>query len=138
MRRTQFERSTSTKTRLLEATVECLNTLGFAGTTTTEVADRAGVEAPRTVSPSSYGELESLLEHLRLPCLVKPAESYRYNRAFGVKMKRVHTPDELRTAWGEAHELGIGTMVQELIPGPETGGVNYNVYVVDGVILPKG
>lgn len=100
---------------------------------TSEVADRAGVEAPRTVSPSSYGELESLLEHLRLPCLVKPAESYRYNRAFGVKMKRVHTPDELRTAWGEAHELGIGTMVQELIPGPETGGVNYNVYVVDGV-----
>lgn len=100
---------------------------------TSEVADRAGVEAPRTVSPGSYDELESLLDHLRLPCLVKPAESYRYNRAFGVKMKRVHTPDELRTAWGEAHELGIGTMVQELIPGPETGGVNYNVYVVDGV-----
>ncbi|MEJ2862278.1 carboxylate--amine ligase [Actinomycetospora flava] len=99
---------------------------------TSEVADRAGVEAPRTVSPDSYGELESLLERLRLPCLVKPAESYRYNRAFGVKMKRVHTPDELRTAWGEAHELGIGTMIQELIPGPETGGVNYNVYVVDG------
>ena len=98
-----------------------------------EVAERAGVEAPRTVSPSSYDELEALAERLRFPCLVKPAESFRYNRAFGVKMKRVHTPDELRTAWGEAHELGIGTMVQELIPGPETGGVNYNVYVVDGV-----
>ena len=100
---------------------------------TSEVAERAGVEAPRTVSPSSYDELEALAERLRFPCLVKPAESFRYNRAFGVKMKRVHTPDELRTAWGEAHELGIGTMVQELIPGPETGGVNYNVYVVDGV-----
>ncbi|GAA4914475.1 putative ATP-grasp superfamily ATP-dependent carboligase [Actinomycetospora succinea] len=99
---------------------------------TSEVAERAGVEAPRTVSPGSYDELELLIERLRLPCLVKPAESYRYNRAFGVKMKRVHTPDELRTAWGEAHELGIGTMVQELIPGPETGGVNYNVYVAGG------
>lgn len=99
---------------------------------TSEIADRAGVEAPRTASPTSPEELEALVGHLRFPCLVKPAESYRYNRAFGVKMKRVHTPDELRTAWGEAHALAIGTMVQELIPGPETGGVNYNVYVVDG------
>ena len=99
---------------------------------TSEIADRAGVEAPRTASPTSPEELEALVGRLRFPCLVKPAESYRYNRAFGVKMKRVHTPDELRTAWGEAHALAIGTMVQELIPGPETGGVNYNVYVVDG------
>ncbi|CAA9233347.1 MAG: hypothetical protein AVDCRST_MAG54-1128 [uncultured Actinomycetospora sp.] len=99
---------------------------------TSDIAERVGVEAPRTVSPGSYDELESLVDRLRFPCLVKPAESYRYNRAFGIKMKRVHTPDELRAAWGEAFELGIGTMVQELIPGPETGGVNYNVYVVDG------
>jgi D-aspartate ligase len=99
---------------------------------TSEIADRAGVEAPRTASPTSHDELEALVDLLRFPCLVKPAESYRYNRAFGVKMKRVHTPDELRAAWGEAHALDIGTMVQELIPGPETGGVNYNVYVVDG------
>ena len=99
---------------------------------TSDIAERVGVEAPRTVSPGSYDELETLLDRLKFPCLVKPAESYRYNRAFGIKMKRVHTPDELRAAWGEAFDLGIGTMVQELIPGPETGGVNYNVYVVDG------
>lgn len=59
---------------------------------TSDIAERVGVEAPRTASPSSPGELEVLLERLRFPCLVKPAESYRYNRAFGVKMKRVHTP----------------------------------------------
>jgi D-aspartate ligase len=99
---------------------------------TCENADRVGVVAPITAAPSSSEELDDLVGRLRFPCLVKPAESYRYNRAFGVKMKRVHSPDELRTAWGEAHGLGIGTMVQELIPGPETGGVNYNVYVVDG------
>ncbi|MDD7966702.1 carboxylate--amine ligase [Actinomycetospora lemnae] len=101
---------------------------------TSEIADRAGVEAPRTVSPGSPDELEALVDRLRFPCLVKPAESYRYNRAFGVKMKRVHTTGELRAAWGEAHALGIVTMVQELIPGPETGGVNYNAYVVDGEV----
>jgi hypothetical protein len=32
----------------------------------------------------------------------------------------------------DAPGLGLGTIVQELIPGPEANGVNYNVYVVDG------
>lgn len=41
--RTQAERSASTKSRLLDATIECLTELGYAGLTTTEVARRAGV-----------------------------------------------------------------------------------------------
>ncbi len=43
LRRTQEERSSSTRTRLMEATIECLLELGYAGTTTTEIARRAGV-----------------------------------------------------------------------------------------------
>ena len=42
-RRTQSERTAATRTALLEATVQCLVTQGFGGTTTTEVAHRAGV-----------------------------------------------------------------------------------------------
>jgi AcrR family transcriptional regulator len=42
-RRTQAERTAATRTALLEATVECLVTQGFGGTTTTGVAHRAGV-----------------------------------------------------------------------------------------------
>lgn len=99
---------------------------------TSDAAAKAGVDAPRTASPAAPAELEALVPELQFPCLVKPRESYRYNRAFGVKMHRVEGPDELREAWGRAHELGIGTLVQELIPGPETGGVNYNLYIVDG------
>ena len=41
--RTQEERSATTRARLLDATIECLSELGYAGTTTTEIADRAGV-----------------------------------------------------------------------------------------------
>jgi AcrR family transcriptional regulator len=37
------ERSLATRTRLLEATVECLADLGWSGTTTTVIAERAGV-----------------------------------------------------------------------------------------------
>lgn len=42
-RRTQDERRARTRERLLDATVECLVELGWAGTSTTEVARRAGV-----------------------------------------------------------------------------------------------
>ncbi|MGH3543553.1 MAG: TetR/AcrR family transcriptional regulator, partial [Mycobacterium sp.] len=34
VRRTQAQRSAATRTRLLDATVECLVTFGYAGTTT--------------------------------------------------------------------------------------------------------
>ncbi|ORW56175.1 transcriptional regulator [Mycobacterium parmense] len=43
MRRTQAERSAAMRTRLLDATIECLVTYGYAGTTTPRVAERAGV-----------------------------------------------------------------------------------------------
>jgi AcrR family transcriptional regulator len=42
-RRTQEERSAATRTRLLDATLECLVELGYARTTTTEIAERGGV-----------------------------------------------------------------------------------------------
>jgi AcrR family transcriptional regulator len=42
-RRTQAERTAATRAALLEATLECLVNRGFGGTTTTEVAHRAGV-----------------------------------------------------------------------------------------------
>jgi AcrR family transcriptional regulator len=42
-RRTQAERTAAMRARLLDATVDCLVERGYAGTTTTEVARRAGV-----------------------------------------------------------------------------------------------
>jgi len=42
-RRTQEERSATTRARLLDATIECLSELGYANTTTTEIAKRAGL-----------------------------------------------------------------------------------------------
>ena len=42
-RRTQEERSATTRGQLLDATIACLDDLGYGGTTTTEIARRAGV-----------------------------------------------------------------------------------------------
>ena len=43
MARTQEERSAATRAALLDATIDCLIAHGYAGTTTTRVAERAGV-----------------------------------------------------------------------------------------------
>jgi AcrR family transcriptional regulator len=43
MARTQEERSSATRAALLDATIDCLVDYGYAGTTTTRVAERAGV-----------------------------------------------------------------------------------------------
>src|ERR1700739_4698659 len=43
VRRTQAERSAAMRTRLLDATVECLVSHGYSGTTTARVAEMAGV-----------------------------------------------------------------------------------------------
>src|SRR4051812_49891244 len=42
-RRTQDERSSAMRERLLDATIECLVEYGYAGTTVTRIAERAGV-----------------------------------------------------------------------------------------------
>jgi AcrR family transcriptional regulator len=42
-RRTQAQRSAATRARLLDATIECLHDLGYARTSTPEIARRAGL-----------------------------------------------------------------------------------------------
>lgn len=65
-RRTQAERSASTQRLLLDATVACLVELGYGGTTTSAVAERAGVS--RGAQLHHYGTRQRLMgaavEHL--------------------------------------------------------------------------
>jgi AcrR family transcriptional regulator len=66
IRRTQAERTAAMRTRLLDATIECLVTYGYAGTTTPRVAQLAGVT--RGAQIHHFGSKEDLVvaavEHL--------------------------------------------------------------------------
>ena len=64
-RRTQEERSTETKKRLLEATIDCLNELGFNKTGTAEIARRAGVSRGALVHhfPSKHDLIVATAEY---------------------------------------------------------------------------
>ena len=74
-RRTNAERSAATQTRLLDATIDCLVELGWAGTSTTEVVRRAGVSRGAQVHhyPSKEDLVLASIEHL----LARRIEEYR-------------------------------------------------------------
>ncbi|WP_240489785.1 TetR/AcrR family transcriptional regulator [Actinomadura atramentaria] len=65
-RRTQEERRSRTRQRLLNATMECLVDLGWSGTSTTEVARRAGVSrgAQQHHYPTKMDLVAAALEHM--------------------------------------------------------------------------
>lgn len=64
--RTQEERRAETQGRLLDATTECLAELGWSGTSTTEVARRAGVSrgAQQHHYPTKMLLVAAALEHM--------------------------------------------------------------------------
>src|SRR5277367_4945832 len=66
VRRTQAERTAAMRTRLLDATIECLVTYGYAGTTTMRVAEKAGVTRGAQIHhfPSKEDLVVAAIEHL--------------------------------------------------------------------------
>lgn len=58
-RRTQAERRAATRSALLDATVSCLTELGYAGTTTALICERAGLS--RTAHLHHYGSRAALV-----------------------------------------------------------------------------
>lgn len=66
IRRTQAERSAATQGKLLDAALDCLVELGYAGTTTTVVAERAGTSRGAQLHhfPTRASLVAAAVEHL--------------------------------------------------------------------------
>lgn len=66
VRRTQEERSAATRARLLDATIDSLIDLGYSATTTTVIADRAGVSRGAQLHhfPTKAELVAAAVEHL--------------------------------------------------------------------------
>jgi D-aspartate ligase len=96
------------------------------------LADAVGVPVPKTAIPDSAEDVESYSRTIQYPCLVKPCQSHRYYDRFKRKMTRVDNLEQMLAAYREAADAGLQTMLQELIPGADTNGVNYNSYFWNG------
>lgn len=96
------------------------------------LADAIGVPAPKTVVPQSIEDVERYSQTIQYPCLVKPCQSHRYYDLFKEKMVRVDNFDQMLAAYQRAADVGFTVMLQELIPGDDSHGANYNSYFWNG------
>lgn len=98
---------------------------------TYQIADSVGVRVPKTMVPQSVDDVEHCATAIGFPCLVKPCQSHRYVELFKRKMVKVTSLDEMRVEYTRAAGAGIEVMIQELIPGGDSQGANYNSYFWD-------
>lgn len=97
-RRTQAERTASTRGRLLDATIEALAELGWAQTTTTEVVRRAGVSRGAQVHhyPTKDDLVLAALDHLMV------LRQHEFDAAFAQLPAEQQTPQgALDLLWDE-------------------------------------
>jgi D-aspartate ligase len=97
-----------------------------------DLAERIGVPSPLTFLPATVDELKEGSKEIGYPCLIKPLEGHRFYDAFKLKMVKVSDEQELIQKYRQVENLGLKVMVQEIIPGEATEGVNYNSYFVAG------
>ncbi len=93
------------------------------------LAQEIGVPAPKTVVPRSIEDAERYARAALYPCLVKPSQGHLYKARFGTKMTRVNDLDQLLRAYREAEDAELHVLLQEIVPGPDSNGANYNSYV---------
>src|SRR3954453_5841167 len=84
-RRTQAQRSATTRAALLDATIKSLVEVGYANTTTTGIAERAGVSRGAQMHhfPTKADLVASAVEHLagkRMEQLRREAEGWNGGR----------------------------------------------------------
>ena len=84
---------------------------------TYELAEKAGVPAPKTTVPHSIEDVERYAQTVMYPCLVKPCQGHQYFEVFRRKMVKAENLDQMVDAYREATDAGFEVMLQEFIPG---------------------
>jgi len=102
------------------------------------LALEAGIPVPRTFAVSDRDQLMEQADRIPFPAFIKGAEVTAWRGKMGVSAKGivVTTREELMNAFRTIFERGIGGLVQEIIPGPDTNHFKSSCYLSrDGRIL---
>lgn len=102
---------------------------------TYSLAEKLNIPSPKTLIPQSLSEVEDYGKRIEYPCIVKPRRGHRYYDIFKKKMAVTNNYDEMIEEYSKAADEGLELMLQELIPGEDTNGLNYNSYFYNGKIV---
>lgn len=83
-----------------------------------ELAERLGVPIPETVPVRSQDDLEDLDAAWFRDALLKPVDSLRFFRRFGVKSLPVSSREQARHAYRQFDRAGLESVLQRYVPGP--------------------
>ena len=100
---------------------------------TYKIAEETGVEYPRTYYSADTDHFQNL--DLKFPVLVKPCQSHEYVSAFNKKMTVVNNYTHLKEACRISEGQNIEVMIQEIVTGGESNGINYNSLMINGEIV---
>jgi AcrR family transcriptional regulator len=157
VRRTQAERTAETRSRLVEATIDCLIELGYQGTTTLAVCKRAGVSHGSLLYHYGTRErllgaaLEAVYERLRNPVIEAigqlPEGEERIEAlvelmwdAFGAPefkavielwLAAANQPGVAWTVWPEAQafDAAIQPLAEQVFPAASTRVPDFALYI---------
>lgn len=104
---------------------------------TYRVAASVEVPTPKTLTPRSAEDVDRAMDDIGLPVLVKPSQSHLFVSAFGRKMIEATTAAEVHAGFELADGAGLEVMMQEIIPGPDSAGANYNSYIAGGTAVAE-
>lgn len=98
---------------------------------TYELARRHGILAPRIIRLVDEQGLETALEQLEFPCVLKPDQSHLFARrgGAGAKVLVVNDASELRREFARFSALGVEMFVTEVIYGESDEFVSYYGYL---------
>lgn len=102
---------------------------------TYQIAEAEGIPIPYTIFPDYVEEAKIYSKCVSYPCLVKPFESHKYFELFNRKMSIVNNPNDLVKQVESSLLNKLPVMLQEIIPGDETDGINYNSYRAEGKLI---
>jgi predicted ATP-grasp superfamily ATP-dependent carboligase len=101
------------------------------------LAERSGVPSPFTRELVAEVDVARYAAAAGFPAVLKPTLSHRYYAVFGRKWTRVDRPEHAIWEYRRARAAGLEVMLQELIPGDEQCGANYNAYFWNGEPLAE-
>ncbi len=103
--------------------------------TTAELANEIGIPTPKQWSLSSAEDLETFIDEVTFPVLIKPRATYELSSRTGRKFLRASNVDELAAGVRELADLPQGIMVMEFVPGSDALLSSYYALRQDGRIL---
>ncbi len=100
---------------------------------TLELADAAGVDAPRHWKIANEEDLAAIRGHLIFPVAVKPMQSHLFIKIFHEKLFVIRESfEELRSKVHLAWAKGLAVFIVEMIPGPDRELTSYYTYRLAG------